>query len=311
MGEKEEGKTLLRISSSFLTAIMDFLRAEVEKKRKALDSEPASGQQKKYIRRADLEREREAAYVAEQEARKAARARSLLEGAKRVAAAEHAQGKSLPRPDQKDGAGGGGAGAGDSPSKPEVFKISNEEAVRRLRAKGQPIRLFGESDKDRRLRLRALELIEERTEGQRNDFMAALETMDKGLDLEELSRKANPISKLKAAEGTASAGGVSSREGSTPASGPGEGDELDDGTPGKEDEQQIVDLSLLKTNPSKLYPQIYFGIKASTDKLFFSPMYINIAFEQRVLKEWEQSMAERPGKFHMMLAPSSSSESQR
>ena len=31
-----------------------------------------------------------------------------------------------------------------------------------MRAKGQPIRLFAESDKERRLRLRALELIEEK-----------------------------------------------------------------------------------------------------------------------------------------------------
>lgn len=46
----------------------------------------------------------------------------------------------------------------------DTFNISPEEVVRRLRAKGQPIRLFGESDKDRKTRLRALELIEERTE---------------------------------------------------------------------------------------------------------------------------------------------------
>jgi pre-mRNA-splicing factor 18 len=50
-----------------------------------------------------------------------------------------------------------------------------------LRQKGQPIRLFAESDKERRLRLRALELIEERgTErhGGQNDFKKAMEDVE-------------------------------------------------------------------------------------------------------------------------------------
>lgn len=179
-----------------------------------------------------------------------------------------------------------------SSSKPEAFNISNAEAIRRLRAKDQPIRLFGESDKERRLRLRALELIEERTEGQRNDFMRALEGMDKGMDLEELQRRvANPaLQKLRDAaaaaaggaggsDGTASHGG--SREGSTVPGGNSESEaELALAGDGKVEaidapENREVDLALVKKNPSRVYPQIYFGIK-------------------RVLKEWEQSMAERP-----------------
>jgi pre-mRNA-splicing factor 18 len=46
----------------------------------------------------------------------------------------------------------------------ELSGLSNEEVTRRLRAKGEPIRLFGETEKQRRIRLRALEVIEERTE---------------------------------------------------------------------------------------------------------------------------------------------------
>lgn len=46
----------------------------------------------------------------------------------------------------------------------EVFSISREEVIRRLRSKGQPIRLFAETDKECKIRLRALELMEERTE---------------------------------------------------------------------------------------------------------------------------------------------------
>ena len=62
-----------------------------------------------------------------------------------------------------------------------TFNISNDETVRRLRTKGQPVRLFGESDKERRLRLRALELIEEKGHdraGGQNDFRKALEDVE-------------------------------------------------------------------------------------------------------------------------------------
>lgn len=46
----------------------------------------------------------------------------------------------------------------------EAFSIPREEVVRRLRAKGQPIRLFAETDKQCRIRLRALELMEEQSD---------------------------------------------------------------------------------------------------------------------------------------------------
>jgi pre-mRNA-splicing factor 18 len=123
------------------------------------------------------------------------------------------------------------------------FNISNEETVRRLRAKGQPIRLFGESDKDRRLRLRALELIEEkghdRQAGQ-NDFKKALE------DVENQEREMKSKNKGKRKDDSEfSAGGV-------------------------------LDLSLIKSDPDKLYPLIYYALK-------------------RTLKEWEEAMDERPG----------------
>lgn len=134
----------------------------------------------------------------------------------------------------------------DSPA-PEAqgqFNISNDEAVRRLRQKGQPIRLFAESDKDRRLRLRALELIEERggdRHAGQNDFKKALE------DVENVER-----------EMTA--------KGNT-------------GKKGKREEfvyDGVLDLSLVKSDPDKLYPIIYYALK-------------------RLLKEWGESMDERPG----------------
>jgi pre-mRNA-splicing factor 18 len=140
----------------------------------------------------------------------------------------------------------------NSPAPSELqFNISNEETVRRLRLKGQPIRLFAESDKERRLRLRALELIEERgtdRQGGQNDFKKALE------DVEKVEREMN------AKKG---AGGAGKK-----------------GKSVKDDmEQQIngvLDLGLVKSDPDKLYPIIYYALK-------------------RTLKEWGEAMDERPG----------------
>ena len=122
--------------------------------------------------------------------------------------------------------------------------------------------------------------------------MRALEGMDKGLDLAELQRKAtNPaLQKLidaKEREGSAGATSESEAEGSG-------AEVVVDSKEARENE--MVDLDLVKKNPSKVYPQIYFGIK-------------------KVLKEWEASMAERPGesgpKIQLFLCFSRSHCSQR
>lgn len=104
--------------------------------------------------------------------------------------------------------------------------------------------------------------------------MRALENMDRGLDLEELQKRTtsiNPVvDKLRNGDREASSGPAASEsEGDASDAGPGAGK----ATTSREDE--LVDLNLVKTNPSKVYPQIYYGIK-------------------KVLKEWEQSMSERP-----------------
>jgi pre-mRNA-splicing factor 18 len=125
------------------------------------------------------------------------------------------------------------------------FNISNEETIRRLRAKSQPVRLFAESDKDRRLRLRALELIEEKgheRHGGQNDFKKALE------DVESVERELKNKSKGKKKDEAATTS------------------------------HAILDLSLVKTDPDKLHPVIYYALK-------------------RTLKEWEEAMDERPGSF--------------
>ena len=145
------------------------------------------------------------------------------------------------------------ATAPPAPNANVAFNISNEETIRRLRGKGQPIRLFGESDKDRRLRLRALELIEEKGHervGGQNDFRKALEDVESA---ERLMRDRN-------ANSTADEG---------------KGKKKDDTASG-DGEIAVLDLALIKTDKDKLYPVIYYALK-------------------RVLKEWGESLGERPG----------------
>lgn len=124
-----------------------------------------------------------------------------------------------------------------------------------MRSKGQPVRLFGESDKDRRLRLRALELIEEKGGDKSsglNDFKKALE------DVERFGR---------GMDGLVSSG--RDKDGKSKGKGKDDGDGETEG---------VLDLGLVKTDPDKLYPLIYYALK-------------------RRLKEWEESMGERPGRF--------------
>ncbi|OLY83924.1 Pre-mRNA-splicing factor 18, partial [Smittium mucronatum] len=73
----------------------------------------------------------------------------------------------------------------------EAYNIPEAEIVRRLRARNEPIRMFAETNKQRKLRLRTLELMDEKTEGQRNDFMKAFDDIESGTLLEDLKKKAN------------------------------------------------------------------------------------------------------------------------
>ncbi|KAG6336368.1 hypothetical protein ID866_2725 [Astraeus odoratus] len=215
--------------------IMDALKAEITLKRKTVELS-SSSRPSKYMRRADLEKlkEEEERRAREEKELAAQEAKGKVNATTKVDEKSVSRSKSVtPLQDVRES---------DSPKPESSFNISNEETIRRLRAKGQPIRLFGESDKDRRLRLRALELLEgkdhERQSGQ-NDFKKALE------DVENVERELRNKSKGKKRGDTESGSGG------------------------------VIDLELVKTDPDKLYPLIYYALK-------------------RTLKEWEEAMDERP-----------------
>ncbi|KAH9941359.1 pre-mRNA splicing factor [Amylocystis lapponica] len=225
---------------------MEALKAEIAQKRKALEVDPTNGTRPtKYLRRGDIER------LKEEQRRKEKEEKETNEREERVRKGSHAKASSsrnsTPHPDAVS------ASASPAPESATSFNISNEETIHRLRAKGQPIRLFGESDKDRRLRLRALELIEEKgneRHGGQNDFKKALEDVE---NVERLMRDR----RVQEEEGRDKGKKKESKDGNGP------------------DPGEVLDLELVRTEPDKLYPMIYYALK-------------------RTLKEWEEWMDERP-----------------
>lgn len=130
-------------------------------------------------------------------------------------------------------------------SRGETFNITPAECIRRLRSKGQPILLFGESEQQRRLRLRALELLDERdgkvASGQ-NEFKKALEEAQKAMEYKEVERK----------------GKGKDRDDDDDEAGPSKKGRVD---------LETLDLSLVKTDPKKVYPLIYYQLKVSFKSL--------------------------------------------
>ncbi|PRQ70567.1 Prp18 domain-domain containing protein [Rhodotorula toruloides] len=274
---------------------MDWLKQEIASKKRQLESlspspsphptdsaaSTSTEPPKKYLKRSEIERLREEEQARERELREKERREKLYGTASSARAGEKREGSV--------GAGGTPKRARSTSATPdpaslstkhhaaagEAFNISNDEAIRRLRQKGQPIRLFGESDKDRRLRLRALELLDAEREGpigQRNEFQRALENKEKEAELEEIARRGGGGTKVDALKKKGRENGSAS---ATPEPSASKDSGLDKKEPNPKDEDVLVDLDLVRTNPHKVYPQIYHALK-------------------RVLKEWEQSLADRP-----------------
>ena len=129
---------------------MDLLKAELERKRKQI--EEVNGVKKsKYMKRGDVD--------------KLLEERDKPQSPKRSAIPIKS---SSPKRDKKVVV----------EEEEEELKIPSEEVVKRLRGRGEPTRLFGESDKQRITRLRLLEAKEVKSKGQLNDFKKALESTD-------------------------------------------------------------------------------------------------------------------------------------
>lgn len=138
------------------STMMDILKAEIARKRKLLEDKALVGESKKYFKRSELARKDEEAYFErcglkiqndEEEEQPSSSSNPVLE-------LELAEEK-LP------------------------MTLSRQEVIRRLRERGEPIRLFAETDYDAFQRLRKIEILApEVNKGLRNDLKAALDKID-------------------------------------------------------------------------------------------------------------------------------------
>lgn len=260
---------------------MDWLKSEIDSKKRQLDSIP-SDNSSKYLKRSDLDKARQQARQAtlqqsndkyKQSSSTSAPVASTTTAAGTPSAGVDGQptARSSTTPSGLATTGKHGTSKQSSNttvSSNEGFNVSNEEAIRRLRHKNQPIRLFGESDNERRLRLRALELIEERSEGQRNDFMKALENAEKGANSSSATATTATSEKqltaaIKDSAKAALKANKDEKAGADSDNGSPSTLKKSSKEPNPKDEEVIVDVSLVKTNPHKVYPQIYHALKVS------------------------------------------------
>ncbi|GJJ78665.1 pre-mRNA-splicing factor 18 [Entomortierella parvispora] len=238
---------------------MDLIEATLVKKRSAIET-ATGGAKKKYIRRGDLEKQRQQEYFEEQERERkekeekerlreqelAAQRQKSKDAAAAKAAAAAAERSATPTTDANTGSPATKVeGEGEDVAETGTWNISPEEVVRRLRARGHPIRLFAETDKERKIRLRALELVEDRSEGQRNDFMRALENAETGLHMEALGRQEEEKKKKNKED------------------------------PTKNVDTSEISVELFQKDQDKLYVLIY-------------------TYFKRLLREWERDLDQRP-----------------
>jgi len=165
--QKRQKDRKSRTFSTFGTEKMNFLKAEIERKRKQLQEKQVVGPDKKYFKRGDLlQKEKEEYFKRHQP--KEEDVKNLVEISE--AKSKHKEellGK--PADVQMD----------DIPTLPRV------EVIRRLRDRLEPILLFGESELDSQKRLRALEINEpDKIEGIKNDFKEAMDRVEKVIDEE-------------------------------------------------------------------------------------------------------------------------------
>jgi len=154
---------------------MEALKAEMERKRKAVEKTGLVTAEKKYFKRGDLARKNAEEYIAKMRKLKG----GGVKGGNEPEEDDSREKKRQPSSSFLDEV------LGDDFEK---HMPSRSEVIRRLRERNEPIRLFAESDIESFQRLRKLEILEpEVNKGMRNDFKAAMDKVDEAF-LSELQK---------------------------------------------------------------------------------------------------------------------------
>uniref|UniRef100_A0A8C7HHN0 Pre-mRNA-splicing factor 18 n=1 Tax=Oncorhynchus kisutch TaxID=8019 RepID=A0A8C7HHN0_ONCKI len=135
---------------------MDFLKAEIVRKRKLIEDKDLIDGSKKYFKRADLARKEEDEYF------------------------ERCGYKVISQQEKADPSTSSNSTLELELTEEKLpMSLSRQEVIRRLRERGEPVRLFAESDYEAFQRLRKIEILApEVNKGLRNDLKAAMDKID-------------------------------------------------------------------------------------------------------------------------------------
>ncbi|XP_067275761.1 pre-mRNA-splicing factor 18 isoform X1 [Pseudorasbora parva] len=144
---------------------MDILKAEIARKRKLIEDKDLVDDSKKYFKRADLARKEEEEYY-----RRCGYKVSNEQPVRQLDKTEDEEPPSTSANPVLEL---------ELTEEKLPMTLSRQEVIRRLRERGEPVRLFGESDYDAFQRLRKIEILApEVNKGLRNDLKAAMDKID-------------------------------------------------------------------------------------------------------------------------------------
>ncbi|XP_048244366.1 pre-mRNA-splicing factor 18-like [Haliotis rufescens] len=135
---------------------MEFLKAEIERKKRQIENSNVFAPNKKYFKRGDL--------AAQQTAEYWKRNKAQVEDEEKAQKSQESADQKLEKKEDK-----------------KYDQLPRKETIRRLRERSEPIRLFGESDLEAYIRLKKLETQEpdiRKGQGFDNDFKAAMDQVD-------------------------------------------------------------------------------------------------------------------------------------
>jgi len=150
---------------------MDFLKAEIERKKRQVQEKNVLQPQKKYFKRGDLAAVEQAEYLAKYGPNKEDIEELARKKSENDEKAIHEEDGNSEDSDEK------AVEINDA-----LYPLPREEVIRRLRDKLEPIILFGETENEANLRMRALEIGEPdnaRLRASHNNFQEALKNVDK------------------------------------------------------------------------------------------------------------------------------------
>ncbi|XP_067915666.1 pre-mRNA-splicing factor 18 isoform X3 [Heterodontus francisci] len=134
---------------------MEQLKAEVARKRRLLQEKELLGESKKYFKRSDLAKKEEEVYL------------------------ERCGYQVQTKTNEEDAASSNPVLELELAEEKLPMTLSRQEVIRRLRERGEPIRLFAETDYEAFQRLRKIEILTpEINKGLRNDLKAAMDKID-------------------------------------------------------------------------------------------------------------------------------------